>query len=85
LRWIGAVVNVLMVLATPVDGGHYFIDVIAGVVIAVLCVRAAQVIVSRAGSRDMHAAVAEVIGPPIVPDDDDAPVVQAPASHAAAE
>ena len=27
LRWIGAVVNGLMIMSTPIDGGHYFIDV----------------------------------------------------------
>jgi membrane-associated phospholipid phosphatase len=42
LRWIGATVNVLMIIATPVDGGHYFIDGIAGIVLAVSCWMAAQ-------------------------------------------
>src|SRR5437660_3557548 len=65
LRWIGAVVNGLMVFATPVDGGHYFVDVLAGIVIAVLCLRAAQAIVSRADSPRMHAAVVQIVSPPI--------------------
>jgi hypothetical protein len=47
MRWIGLVVNVLMIVATPVDGGHYFIDVIAGVVIAVGCWVAARALVDR--------------------------------------
>jgi membrane-associated phospholipid phosphatase len=34
-RWVALGVNIVMVVATPVDGGHYFIDVVAGVVIAV--------------------------------------------------
>jgi membrane-associated phospholipid phosphatase len=51
LRWIGAVVNGLMILATPIDGGHYFIDVFAGIVIAVLCLVAAPRIV-HAARRD---------------------------------
>jgi membrane-associated phospholipid phosphatase len=42
LRWISAVVNGLMILATPIDGGHYFIDVLAGIAIAVLCLVAAR-------------------------------------------
>jgi membrane-associated phospholipid phosphatase len=45
LRWIGLIVNVLMIAATPVEGGHYFIDVLAGVVIALLCQLAARRIV----------------------------------------
>jgi hypothetical protein len=85
LRWIGAVVNGMMVLATPADGGHYFIDVIVGVVIAILCLRAAQAIVSRAGSQNVHAAVAEVDGPPIVPVAEDAPAAQTHAHRIAAE
>jgi membrane-associated phospholipid phosphatase len=42
LRWLGVTVNVLMIIATPVDGGHYVIDVIAGVILAVPCWMAAQ-------------------------------------------
>lgn len=42
LRWVGLVLNVLMILATPIDGGHYFVDVLAGIVIAVLALAAAR-------------------------------------------
>jgi membrane-associated phospholipid phosphatase len=55
LRWVGAVVNVLMIIATPVDGGHYFIDVFAGIAIAVLCLAVARRIV-RAAQRDTQPA-----------------------------
>jgi membrane-associated phospholipid phosphatase len=41
LRWVFLVLNVAMLVATPIDGSHYFIDVIAGVVMAVLCLAAA--------------------------------------------
>ena len=34
--WIGALLNLAMIAATPVDGSHYFSDVIAGLAIAVL-------------------------------------------------
>jgi membrane-associated phospholipid phosphatase len=34
LRWPFFVVNVAMIVATPIDGGHYFVDVIAGLAIA---------------------------------------------------
>lgn len=48
LRWIGAGVNILMIIATPVDGGHYFSDVIAGLPIALLCWLAAERFARRA-------------------------------------
>jgi membrane-associated phospholipid phosphatase len=37
LRWPAVLVNVTMIAATPVDGGHYFVDVIAGALVAALC------------------------------------------------
>jgi membrane-associated phospholipid phosphatase len=37
LRWLAALLNIVMIAATPIDGGHYFSDVIAGTAIAVLC------------------------------------------------
>jgi membrane-associated phospholipid phosphatase len=48
LRWIGAAVNGLMIIATPIDGGHYFIDVFAGIAIAVLCLVVARRITQAA-------------------------------------
>jgi membrane-associated phospholipid phosphatase len=36
LRWVGALLNLTMMAATPIDGGHYFADVIAGSTIAML-------------------------------------------------
>jgi hypothetical protein len=76
------VVNGLMVLGTPVDGGHYFADVVAGIVVAVLCLRAARAIVHRAGSQRLPAMAAEVASPPIAPSCNDAPVIHAPGAHA---
>jgi membrane-associated phospholipid phosphatase len=37
LRWIAICLNLAMIAATPIDGSHYFVDVIAGVVISTLC------------------------------------------------
>ena len=37
IRWLAAIlipVNVLMLLSTPGDGGHYLVDVIAGIILA---------------------------------------------------
>jgi hypothetical protein len=37
LRWIALAVNVLMVAGTPVEGSHYLVDVLAGLMIALAC------------------------------------------------
>jgi len=37
LRWIALSINLVMIAATPVDGSHYFTDIIAGLVISTLC------------------------------------------------
>lgn len=68
VRWIGplaAVVNVAMLLATPVVGGHYFIDLFAGGAIAVGSIMSAQFIAQRI--KHPHAAVA-VPAAPALPD-----------------
>jgi membrane-associated phospholipid phosphatase len=46
-RWICAVINTLMLAATPIDGSHYLIDVVAGIGIALLCLVAARALVAR--------------------------------------
>ena len=53
-RWISAVVNSLMLAATPIDGSHYLIDVLAGVVIAVLCIFARAGRCGRPPVRKAH-------------------------------
>ena len=40
----------MMLVATPVDGSHYLIDVIAGVVIAALSLLAAHAIAAKRAS-----------------------------------
>ncbi|MBI3435250.1 MAG: phosphatase PAP2 family protein, partial [Proteobacteria bacterium] len=49
LRWVALVVNVTMVAATPVDGGHYFTDVLAGIMIALAAWTLARAIAERLG------------------------------------
>jgi membrane-associated phospholipid phosphatase len=51
LRWAALVVNLLMIAATPIDGGHYFIDILAGVVIAFACWAAAQSLAAIVASQ----------------------------------
>jgi membrane-associated phospholipid phosphatase len=42
LRWSGAAVALTTIAATPVDGGHYLVDVIAGIIIALASIVAAK-------------------------------------------
>lgn len=44
LRWPGLTLNLALIAGTPIDGGHYFIDVVAGVIVAVLSLAAAHVL-----------------------------------------
>jgi membrane-associated phospholipid phosphatase len=46
-RWIAVIVNVLMILATPIDGSHYLTDVLAGIIVAGLCFVAARTLVAQ--------------------------------------
>ena len=36
-KWASLSLNVIMIASTPIDGGHYFSDVIAGLVVASVC------------------------------------------------
>jgi hypothetical protein len=58
LRLVALVLNLLMLAGTPIDGSHYFIDVFAGMALAVACIWAAHVITQRAGADRSHPAMA---------------------------
>jgi len=45
-RWVAVTINSLMLAATPIDGSHYFVDVLAGIGIAVLSLAAARALVT---------------------------------------
>jgi len=47
LRWPGLAFEILVLLSTPIEGGHYFIDVIAGMAIAGGSILVAKRIVPR--------------------------------------
>lgn len=61
LRWPILALNAAMLAATPIDGSHYFSDVIAGVAIAVACFVAASRLARRAEQPD------DVAEPDLVP------------------
>jgi membrane-associated phospholipid phosphatase len=48
LRWVILALNVMMLAATPIDGSHYLIDVLAGIAVAIICFYAACVMAARA-------------------------------------
>jgi membrane-associated phospholipid phosphatase len=60
LRWFGIVINALMMVSIPIDGGHYFIDMVAGTVIALFCVAAARAIATRAGHAPFAATASKI-------------------------
>jgi hypothetical protein len=50
LSWLRPIIiplNIIMIAATPLGGGHYLVDVIAGIIVAVLAILATQVISGR--------------------------------------
>lgn len=42
LRWIGLALNAFMLVSIPIDGGHYFSDILAGLGIAAISLAAAR-------------------------------------------
>jgi membrane-associated phospholipid phosphatase len=60
LRWIGLAINALMLVSIPVDGGHYFIDVPAGLAIAVLAIVAARRIATGAHQPRRQGAAGQI-------------------------
>lgn len=42
LKWTGPIVALGTIVATPVDGGHYFVDVLAGITIAAVSIAIAS-------------------------------------------
>lgn len=60
LRWVGVVINALMMVSIPIDGGHYFVDMIAGTIIAVLSIAAARAMALRAERAPSASAVSKI-------------------------
>jgi hypothetical protein len=56
LRWVILALNTAMLIATPIDGSHYFIDVLAGIAVAVMCLVAARAIAARCESERLSRA-----------------------------
>jgi membrane-associated phospholipid phosphatase len=58
-RWPGLVLNLAMIAATPVDGAHYLVDVIAGILLAFAGIAAAKALEPRVGPP-LAAALARI-------------------------
>lgn len=63
LRWPFLVLNLLMIASTPIDGGHYFVDVFAGLAIAAACYLAARRFVAAGPAEP---AMGPVEGAPVL-------------------
>lgn len=61
LRWVSLVLNIVMIVSVPVEGGHYFVDVFAGLAIAGVSLLIARAVVQRA-----HAATPADVEPALV-------------------
>lgn len=71
LRWwrpIIVLINGLMLAATPIDGGHYFVDLIAGIAIAIAAIIAAKAVgrlVARRRADATFAGATAATGPAV--------------------
>jgi hypothetical protein len=54
LRWIFLVLNTAMLAATPIDGSHYLVDVLAGLAIAAFSLLLAHAVAGRVASPAAH-------------------------------
>ncbi|MGU3468815.1 phosphatase PAP2 family protein [Methylobacterium sp. C33D] len=59
-RWIGVAVNVLLIAGTPINGGHYFVDILAGVVVGIVAIWIARL---AAATRLPPRHLAEISAP----------------------
>jgi len=51
MRWVSLALNGLMLIAIPIEGSHYLVDVIAGIAVALLAWAAAAAAVNAVTSR----------------------------------
>lgn len=59
VRWPSALINALMIAATPVHGAHYFVDVIAGSGVALLAVWLGAYVLGLHRQRDRSSTAVE--------------------------
>jgi hypothetical protein len=67
VRWmrpIAIIANGAMLASTPIDGGHYFIDLAAGIAVAVLAIMAARAVSRRLAGQGAVAPAPAVAAAP---------------------
>jgi membrane-associated phospholipid phosphatase len=68
VKWIALGLNALMLIATPAYGSHYFVDVIAGTLIAMACWIVAARIIGMNSETSMERLAAIPSSPSIAPE-----------------
>ena len=63
IRWVSLLLNFLLIAATPIVGSHYFVDVIAGIFLAIACLRAVELLAAVATRRRLNGLVRGLISP----------------------
>jgi membrane-associated phospholipid phosphatase len=63
LRWIVLILNTAMLVATPIDGAHYLVDVLAGIVVAVVSLIAAHAVAMRMGRASAPVTASKILQP----------------------
>lgn len=76
LRWIALALNLAMIAATPIEGSHYLVDVIAGLVIAACSWRITSRFCAAAVHSDLPLIPITDV-PSMMPDEPDGPALQA--------
>ena len=66
-RWVAVAINSLMLVATPIDGSHYFVDILAGIGIAAFSFAAALALMTRLTLRPAAIATRYAPGPGPIP------------------
>ena len=64
IRWmrpVALIANGAMMIATPVNGAHYLIDILAGIVLAILSIMAAKAVGRQIAARGSQAGQKETL------------------------
>lgn len=64
VRWLSLTLNIIVLIATPIHGGHHLVDLAGGALVAVAAVVLADAIVKRAALLESPAALAQVTPAP---------------------
>ena len=62
-RWVALAINSLMLVATPIDGSHYLVDILGGIGIAAFSFAAALALMARLARRPAAIATRYAPGP----------------------